>query len=334
MRRIILSSIVLAVLPALAAAEPPVATVAGHPITRTELEAHVKPKLVEIENQRYEAMREGLDELIAAELLKLEAKARGISIDELGKKEVEDKAGEPTDAEIQQVYDDNKEQLGNEPLETVKPRLVEYLKQQKGEMRRQEFLGELRGKYKTTVALQGPVVKVGTGGRPERGGGPKAPVTIIAFSDYECPFCKRASGALEQVLTTYGDKVRLVYRDFPLPFHAHARPAAEAARCAQAQGKFWEYHAKLLASEDLGEDKLKEMAGEVGLDRTKFDECLAKQEFKAAIDQDIADGGSVGVSGTPAFFVNGHMLSGAQPFEKFKEVIDEELARAKSAKPS
>jgi len=120
--------------------------------------------------------------------------------------------------------------------------------------------------------------------------------------------------------------VRLVYRDFPLPMHPQARPASEAANCANAQGKFWEYHAALFANQTaLDEDKLKEYAKSVGLDPAKFEQCLKDKPFKAAIDKDVADGEKVGVNGTPAFFINGRMLSGAQPFDKFKEVIDEEL---------
>jgi protein-disulfide isomerase len=133
----------------------------------------------------------------------------------------------------------------------------------------------------------------------------------------------------------YGDKVRVVFRDYPLPMHSHARAAAEAANCAQAQGKFWEYHGKLFANQTaLGEDKLKSYAQELGLDTARFNECLAKKPFKAAIDKDIADGARVGVQGTPAFFINGRMLSGAQPFDKFKEVIDDELANAKTPSTS
>ena len=133
---------------------------------------------------------------------------------------------------------------------------------------------------------------------------------------------------MQQVLKTYGDKVRFVYRHYPLEFHANARPAAEAAACAAGQGKFWEYHDKVFASADLSETKLKAIAGEIGLDQGKFDECLAKKEFKAQVDEDMAAASAVGVTGTPAFFINGRMLSGAQPFEKFKEIIDEELARS------
>jgi protein-disulfide isomerase len=328
----ITSALTVALLSAAVAADPPVATVGSHQISRADLENHVRAKLIELDNQRYEALSDGLDEMVADELLKQEAKARGVTVEVLSQQEIEAKVAAPTDAEIQQVYDANKEQLGGATLDSVKPRIVEFLKQQKTAERTQAYIAELKPKYKTTVLLRPPVVQVGTGGRPERGGGANAPVTIIAFSDYECPFCKRAEVTVAQVMSTYGNKVRYVHRDFPLSFHAHAREAAEAANCAAAQGKFWPYHDKLFASEDLSTDKLKALATEVGLDRTKFDDCLAKQEFNAAIDKDVAEGSDVGVNGTPAFFINGRMLSGAQPFEKFKEVIDEEIELAPKPK--
>jgi protein-disulfide isomerase len=317
----------LGIVPATRAADDgKVATVGEHVITRAQLEEHVRPKLIELENQRYETLREGLDELIAEELVKQEASARKTTAAELEKQEVAAKVAEPTDDEIQKVYDANKAQLGSQTLEQIKPRIVEYLKQQGMERRRQAFVEELKKAHKTTVALRPPVIEVATAGRPERGGGAKAPVTIIEFSDYQCPFCGRAEGVVDQVMQHYGSKVRLVYRDFPLPMHPQARPASEAANCANAQGKFWEYHAKLFANQTaLGEDKLKEYAKDVGLDATKFEQCLKDQPFKAAIDKDVADGEKVGVNGTPAFFINGRMLSGALPLDKFKEVIDEEL---------
>ena len=179
--------------------------------------------------------------------------------------------------------------------------------------------------------LRAPAFEVGTAGRPEKGGGAKAPVTIIEFSDYQCPFCQRAEGVVDQVMHAYGNKVRLVFRDFPLPIHPQARPAAEAASCANAQGKFWEYHAKLFANQSaLGEEQLKEYAKDVGLDPAKFEDCLTQKPFSAAIDKDLSEAAKLGINGTPAFFINGRLLSGAQPFEKFKEVIDEEL-RAKGS---
>jgi protein-disulfide isomerase len=311
-----------------AAPGQPLATVGDKTITQSDVEQHIAARLVELDQERFEAMKQGLDELVAEELLAQEAKARSLTPDALEEQEVVAKIPEPSDADVQKVYDDNKDRLEGQSLDLLKPRIVAYLKGQQGAQRREAYITELKGKYKTNVLLRPPVVDVATAGRPEKGG-KNAPVTIIEFSDYECPFCKRAEGVVDQVMTTYGDKVKVVFRDFPLPFHANARPAAEAANCAGAMGKFWEYHGKLFSNQaTLGPDKFNAWATELGLDQQKFADCLAQKPHAAAIDKDIADGQKVGVSGTPAFFVNGRMLSGAQPFEKFKELIDEELAAA------
>jgi len=317
----------LALGPAVRAADDVVATVGDKKITRAQLEDEIRAKLIELDSQRYDALREGLDGMIAQELLKREATARGTTPEALTADEIDKKTPDPSDADIQKVYDENKAQLGGQTLEQIKPRIVQYLKGQKQDERRTAFIAELKKKYPTSVALKPPVVDVAAAGRPERG--PKnASVTIIEFSDYQCPFCQKAEDVVDQVMKTYADKVRLVYRDYPLPFHPNARPASEAAACANAQGKFWEYHAKLFHGDGLEPEKLKTYADQVGLDRKKFDDCLEKKPFKAEIDKDVKDGEKAGVNGTPAFFINGRMLSGAQPFEKFKEVIDDELATA------
>jgi len=309
-----------------AIADDTLATVGAKTFTRAEIEARIKPKLIEIESERYEAMRDGLDEAVAEELFSLEAKERKISPEQLEKDEIDAKVPAPTDAEIQKVYDENKDELQGQTLDQVKPQVVEYIKGEKAQVRRTAFIDELKKKYKATIKLRPPTVEVATAGRPERGGGAKAPVTIIMFSDYQCPFCKRAEDSVAKVMETYGDKVRLVFRDYPLPFHPQARPAAEAANCANAQGKFWEYHKKLFENQSaLSEDNLKTYAKDLGLDEVKFNECFSKKTFAAAIDKDIADGASAGVNGTPAFFINGRFLNGAVPLDEFKKIIDEEL---------
>jgi protein-disulfide isomerase len=328
----VLALVVPSFVPASPAAAETVATVGGRTISRAELEKHVAAKLVEVERSRYEVLREGLDELVAQNLLAEEAKARGVSSEDLVKKEITDKTSEPTDAEVTAMYEAVKDQLEGASLDTVRERLVGYLREQGQEERRDEFLAELKKKYPTKTELRPPKTSVGTGPRAPRGGGAQAPVTIVEFSDYECPYCKRVEETVHKVMKEYGDKVRLYYRDYPLPFHANARPAAEAAHCANAQGKFWEYHDKLMASEKLDGATLKTLAQEVGLDRAKFDECVDKKQFESAVEQDFAAGESAGVNGTPAFFINGRLLDGARPFESFKEVIDEELAWAAQKK--
>ncbi len=331
---VLLAGMMTVSVPWSAEADDVLATVGTKSFTRAEIEALVKPKLIEVEAQKFEIMREGLDEAIATELFKLESTARKITPEQLEKDEIESKVPTPSDAEIQKVYDDNKEDLQGQTLEAVKPQIVEYLKAEKGQGRRLAFISELKAKYKTVDKLKAPTVEVATAGRPERGSA-KAPITIVEFSDYQCPFCKRGEDSVQKVFDTYGgDKVRIVFRDYPLPFHDRARPAAEAAACANAQNKFWEYNKKLFNNQNaLSDENLKSYAKDLGLDQAKFDECYGKKQFSANIDKDLMDGAMAGVNGTPAFFINGRSLSGAQPFEKFKEIIDEELA-ASAAKPA
>ena len=156
-----------------------------------------------------------------------------------------------------------------------------------------------------------------------------AKVTIVAFSDFQCPFCSRVNPTMKQIEETYAKDVRVVFRHLPLPFHKDAGPAAEASMAANAQGKFWEMHDKLFANQrELTRENFEKWAGEIGLDVKKFKADLDSGKYKARVDEDAKYAGTVGARGTPAFFINGKLVSGAQPFENFKKVIDEEIKRA------
>lgn len=308
-----------------AADEGVVARIGDEQIRLEQLEKEVRPQLIEIDNARYEALKNGLDRMVAERILATEAKARGVTTEELLAAEVKSKITEPTEEEIASVYEASKSELGDATLEQVRPQIMQFLAQRQESVATRDFVEQLRAKYKPQIFLKAPKVEVATGDLEGRGPA-NAPITLVAFSDYECPYCKRAETTVEEVLKAYPDKIRYYHRDFPLDFHAHARPAAMAARCANEQGKFWPYRTALFTSQDLSEERLKAIADETGLDRAKFDECLASDKFGAAVDKDMADGVTVGVNGTPAFFVNGRMLSGAQPLDAFKQVIDSELA--------
>ncbi len=160
-------------------------------------------------------------------------------------------------------------------------------------------------------------------------GDKKAPVTIVEWSDYECPFCVRFyKETLGKIDTEYikTGKVKLIYRDFPLGFHANAQKAAEAAECAGEQGKYYEMHDKLFEEGvDGGVTAFKKYASDIGLDTGKFDECLDSNKMASEVTKDMQDGQAAGVSGTPGFIINGQLVSGAQPFSVFKQIIDEEL---------
>ncbi len=172
------------------------------------------------------------------------------------------------------------------------------------------------------------VYKVPTGDSPTKGG--KQPkVTIVEFSDFQCPFCSRVTGTIDQLLKDYGDDISVTFRHNPLPFHNNAMPAAEAAEAARAQGKFWEMHDKLFANQqNLDRPTLEKLAGEVGLNLAKFKTALDKEEYKERIKKDMDDAAKFGARGTPNFFINGRNLRGAQPIDAFKSVIDEEIKKA------
>ncbi|MFH1972062.1 MAG: thioredoxin domain-containing protein [archaeon] len=154
-------------------------------------------------------------------------------------------------------------------------------------------------------------------------GGKNADVVIVEFSDFQCPYCARGAEVVAELLEEYGNDIKVVYRDFPLSFHENAHIAAEAAECAAEQDKFWEFHDLLFANQGaLDITSLKGYAAELGLDTESFNECLDSGEMSAEVDADLEDGIAAGVRGTPAFFVNGQLISGAQPIENFKAVID------------
>ena len=167
-------------------------------------------------------------------------------------------------------------------------------------------------------------------GEPTRGPD-SAPITMVEFSDFQCGYCKRAEATVERLLAEYGDKIHFVYRDYPLQFHKRAEPASIAARCAGDQGKYWEYHNNLMNIRgDLGDADLKKRAEGTQLDMAAFSACLESEAHQSTVRASFQDGASLGVSGTPTFFINGRRLVGARPYEDFKSVIEDELQRARA----
>jgi protein-disulfide isomerase len=313
-------------------ASEPVAEVNGKPITMGDLEKSVAGQLAKLDHQRRAVLEGGLGSLIDQKLLEAEAASRGITVEALEKVEIDDKAGQISDADAEAFYKANKARLPpNRSEKQLLPQIKTYLANQKKEQLRDDLLSALRTKYHSKVLLEPERMQVSDAGAPAKG--PKdAPVTIIEFSDYQCPFCARVEPALKEAFKTFGDKIRLVYRQFPLGFHANAEKAAEASLCANDQGKFWEMHDAMFADQHaLGVDKLKATAARLGLNADQFDKCLDSGKYKAQVQKDVADGTAVGVQGTPTLFINGRVISGAVPFSEIKRVIDDELARKGSA---
>lgn len=277
----------------------------------------------------YEARRAILDDMIATTLIDQEARVRGLTSDALVDKEITSRADADavTEADVQAWYQANQTRVQGATLDSVRAPIRALLGEDRVAAARERYLETLKAKTPVAITLEPPRQEVAEAGRPARGPA-KAPIEMIEFSDFQCPFCQRAFPTLMKVLDTYGDRIRFVYRHYPLKNHPRARPAAEAAQCVNEQGRFWAYHNKLFGTPDhLSDADLKEAAVAVGADAAAFDACVASHKFSADVEADIAAGDEAGVSGTPAFYINGRTLTGSQPFEAFKRVIDEELQR-------
>lgn len=305
------------------------AEVNGQPITEADLQPSIAEPLARIESQIFDLKRQALTKLINEQLIKKEASQRGLSTEELFKAEVNDKIGTLSDEEIAEFYQQNRKTFGRSSLKRVKEKIRQHLFTTRAQIYSQNFLSRLKAQAEINIYLSRPPIEVSVDDDPMQGN-PQAKVTIIEFTDFQCPFCGRARPTVKRFIADYGDQIRYVMRDFPLAFHPQAQKAAEATNCANEQGKYWEYTDLLWQNQGaLQIPQLKKYARQLKLDKKQFNECLDSEKYTAEVKKDAADGIKAGVSGTPAFFINGELLSGARPLEQFKEVIDQKLREAK-----
>jgi len=311
----------------------PLAVVNGQSIYDADLTA-VGAQLWQLRNQEYQLKSSALESVINQKLLDAEASGKGVSADKLLEQEVDAKLGEPSDAELEAFYLGQKDRLGNRSFAELKDQLRPALKQTKIQQARQDYYKRLREKAEVSILLDAPKVEVKADPGRLRGDA-KAPLTIVEFSDFQCPYCQAVLPTLKEVLVKYEGRVSLGYRDFPLlQIHAQAQQAAEASRCAGEQGKFWEYHDLAFANQSrLQQPSLIEHARKLQLDDKRFEACLASGKFRNAVQSDLQDGMKAGVNGTPAFYINGISLSGNQPASAFYKIIDEQLAALSPKQP-
>lgn len=309
----------------------PIATVDGQPIYEDDLMSVAGTSLLELQKQEYKAKSDALDKLVLQKLVEAEAKKKGLTAEELLKQEVDSKIAEPSDDEAKGYYLASKSQT-TLPFDQIKSQVKRLLKNSEIQEAREKYAESLRAKADVAILLRPPKVEMGYDPGRVRGD-PKAPVTIVEFSDFQCPYCRKVAATLKDLLAKYNGRVKLAYRDFPMrTLHPQAQLAAEAAGCAGEQGKFWEYHDALFATDQpkLDEAGLTATARSVGLDEKSFSSCLAAGKFKDRIEQDVQEGTKAGVAGTPGFFINGVFLNGAQSQAEFEKIIDSELSAIKS----
>ncbi|MFO7588726.1 MAG: thioredoxin domain-containing protein [Gemmatimonadota bacterium] len=303
------------------------ARVGGEEITRADVEESAGPQLVQLRQQMFDLTEQSLARTIDGKLLDLEAEKRGLDRDGLLAAVIDSTPPEPTEAQIDSVYEEFRDRV-NAPRDSVAPQIAAFLANQARRARYDSLLRALRSEHDVVNYLEPPRVDVAAVGPAK---GPEdAPVTIVEFSDFECPFCLRIHPTLQRVMEEYEGRVRLVYRQFPLTsIHPNAWKAAEASLCANDQGKFWELHDAMFAQPGgLDVASLKVKAADLGLDTEAFAACLDSGERADQVAADFEAGQDLGVSGTPALFINGRYLTGAQPFEVIARIIDDELRRA------
>lgn len=307
-----------------------VAVVGGKPIYEDELTPLMEDQLQQLQNQEYEIKSRALEKLINQNLLEMAAQRKGTTADKVLTQEVDSKIAEPSDAEVEAYYLGQKDRVSR-PFDEMKDQLRQQLKQARIQQARDAYMQDLWHSADVGILLAPPKTELGYDPARVRGN-PNAPVTIIEFSDFQCPFCRQSFPVIQKVLAKYPNQVKLAYRDFPLrDLHPQAQLAAEAARCATEQGKFWEYHDMLFSNPNkLDRPGLLQMAQVLKLDDQKFVSCLDGGKYRAAIEEDVKAGNQAQVEGTPAFFINGILLTGSQPESVLESKIDAELARIKA----
>lgn len=306
------------------------ASVGDTKISVADVESPLRTQLYELEREMYRLKREKLDDLIVEMLLQKEADARKTSVQQLINDEVISKGMVVSDEEVEQYYAQNRPKLAEwkGSVEELKSRIRASLQQQKNIRNTIEYAWTLKTKYPVVDYLDepaSPFAVLQVEGSPALG--PEdAPVTVFEFSDYECPSCRQAHEVVKEVRKHYGQKIRWVFKDYPLKRHEHARGAAEAARCAADQGKFWPYQDLLYGSTvDLTKDRLLQLASDLSLDMPLFKGCVEGGKHQASVERDLEQAKKAGLDRTPSFVINGRLITGSQPFDRFVQLIDEEL---------
>jgi len=304
-----------------ASAQAPVARVSGRILTLGDLQAQQGGKLLQAQYQFYLSERKALEEAIDNRLLEDEAKKKQMSLDQLLDTEVYKGVKDPTEDQLEVYYEGLDTQ---EPYQSIRGEVLQHIRELRRTKARAAYVDQLRKDAQINILLMPPTADVETTAAFAKGDR-KAPVVLVEFADYECPYCQKVNPQIQKLKKEYGDSLTVIYKDFPLPMHHSAEKAAEASRCAGEQGKFWEYHDVLYYSRLLSTDDLKEHARVLKLDADRFDSCLDNATEAEAVKKDLEEAKGLGLTGTPSFFVNGHFFSGVVDYAALKDMINQQL---------
>jgi protein-disulfide isomerase len=307
-----------------------VASIAGQQILEAELVKGIESDLYEAELKVYEIKYAKLQSMLLEKFMNQDPDKKNLTNDEFLDKHIA-KSVKVTDAQVDAFIKERqipKDQINPE----IKARIVEYLTVESKKVAVDNWIAEKTRKTPVEIYIQKPVLptfEVNVGDAPFKGA-TDAKVTIVEFSDFQCPFCSKGAQVLSAIEKKYGNKVKIAFKHYPLPFHAQARIAAEASMCANEQDSklFWKMHDAMFADQSmLDKDNLIATAKKVGAKEAEFKACLEAGKYKAKVDANVAEGVVIGIKSTPTFFINGKMISGAQPLEVFSEVIDADLKK-------
>ena len=309
------------------AGDPAVAKIGDEVITESELEALTGPSLVSLRQQIYDTQVSKLEDEIYKRLVLKAAAAAGVTEGEYLRARIDEMVGEPGEGEIVKLMSQFRSQLAEDDLQ-ARAQIIQALKQREKQQRSQEVRYALFEEAGVEILIQPPRVKVAVAdGTPFRGP-VDAPIVMIEYTDFQCPFCTRVQPTLDALMKRYDGKIRHVFKNLPLPMHAEAQLAGAASLCAQDQGKFWAYHDWLFANQrTLSRDSMVAQASAIGMDGEVFTACIDSGTYLATVRADMTEANSFGITGTPGFLINGRVLTGAQPPEEFEAIIDSELGR-------
>ena len=280
--------------------------------------------------QIYDGRKQALDAIVAEMLIAEASTAENIDPGAFTNAGIARLAMPVTDGQILAFFQANQAEMQGRGMDVMRPLIRQYLDEQGRVAAFEMLVAELRAEGPPfRLVLDAPRQQIDLSPDDPAQGSTSAPVTLVEYSDFQCPFCAQVMPTLKRVQQTYGDEVRVVWKNFPLTaIHPQAFGAAQAGRCAQEQGKFWELHDRLFANQQtLQPGALKTHAAAVGLDAGIFDECLDSGKHAGAVQAQMDAATALGVISTPTVFINGRLVSGAQPYEAFAKIVDEELER-------
>ena len=303
----------------------------GVRISLAEVDQKRHAAMYQARSNYYETARRVLEEFADEYLLEQQAKQEKLTVPQLLEKHVNNAiAKDPSDEVLRAFYETAD---SPESFESLRPKMIDAIRQKRIAKAKTAYMDSLRNNAKIAIRLAPPRAPISAEPTPARGPA-NALVTLTEFADYECPYCQQMQPTLEKLEAEFKGRIAFAYRDFPLPMHANAQKAAEASRCAQSQGKYWEYHDMLSTTKQLDLPALKAHAGKLKLDVPAFEKCLDNGETAEAVKAQAAEATALGLQGTPTFFINGRYLSGSLTYERLRAAILEELATAEAQRPA